>query len=103
MNQLPTPPSGFKASETYMGFLGALSGLGIAFGFLTTQEGELLLQALGAIIGGVITLGSVIIQVKGRLELKKQYIQAGNVEKVLDEAVGGTTNTAQSDFTVIPR
>lgn len=103
MNQLPTPPSSLKSTETYLAFAGVISGVGIAFGFLTSQEGEQILQALGAIIGGVITLGSIVIQIKSRLELKKTYIQSGNIEKVLDEAVGNTTDSAAADFNVIPR
>ncbi len=101
MNDQANKP-GVKTTEFYLTIASSIVGLLVTLGYLSPQQGDELVKAIVAIIGGVLTISSVLLYLYGRFKLKQIDTKSSASKPTLPikEAIEGLAN--DPDLKVYP-
>jgi len=69
---------GYQTTEFWMTIATSVTGMLAALGYIEPKQADELIQAVVSVVGGLLTIGSVIVYIRGRIELKKQSMVSGN-------------------------
>lgn len=81
--EAPVNKPGVKTSEFYLTIVSSIVGILVTLGYLTPQQGDDLVKAVVAIIGGVLTISSVLLYLYGRFKLKQLTANNSTTQPVL--------------------
>lgn len=93
--------SGFKTSEFYVTVVSAISGLLIMLGYLSPQQADAFVQAVVAVIGGVMVVASTIVYIVGRIKVKQQVVKTSTLTS--STPISDTIEGLSNDLPVYPR
>ena len=91
--------SGFLSSEFYLAIGTSITGVLVAIGVLTPTEADEFVKALMSVIGGVLTLTTMIVYINGRIALKREQLQNGTpIDRLLEGIPDATSSDGSSVF-----
>lgn len=83
VTEQPKLKSGILTTEFWMAIGTSVTGILVAIGVLTPTEADQFVQALVSVVGGLLTLASMIVYIYGRIKLKSEYMQNSTRESDL--------------------
>lgn len=89
MGETTTPKikPGILTTEFWLSFGTVVTGILTALGILTPAEADEFVSALMSVMGGVLTLGTLIVYIVGRINLKRAQMKNGSQTMTLLEGI----------------
>lgn len=90
----------WKTPEFWAALLGQVIGIAVLVGGITAEEGENVNKALQAIIGGVLSLGTILgfIKAQGTRKLAAVNLAVAKLSQVARDPAGAKSASAADDL-----
>ncbi len=91
--------SGFLTSEFWMALASGVTGVLVMLGYLNPEQADAFVEAIVAVVGGLITVAATVTYIIGRVQLKRQLEVSGSQPSLLLE---GLPDQPQTGAVVTP-
>lgn len=79
--------SGFLSSEFWMSAASGITGILVMLGYLNPQQADGFVEAVVAVVGGLVTISATVVYIVGRVQLKRESMQSGSQTVRLPEGI----------------